>query len=103
MYVSDGELRRINKRYLGKDAYTDVMAFSMREGKRLKGTGGYLGDVVISVDAAGRQAAPFASTKARELALYLIHGVLHLLGYDDQTEKNALRMHRREEFILRNI
>ena len=80
-YVNDGRMRRLNKKYRGRDSFTDVLAFSMREGRRLKGQERFLGDIVISVDAAERQARYFNSTKERELKLYLIHGILHLLGY----------------------
>jgi probable rRNA maturation factor len=73
----------------------------MNEGRPLKGGEGYLGDIAISVDAARRQARIFDSTVSRELRLYLIHGVLHLLGYDDGTAKAARRMHRREEWLLK--
>jgi rRNA maturation RNase YbeY len=76
----------------------------MREGRPLKGGDEYLGDIIISIDAAQRQAKRFGSTRERELKLYLIHGVLHLLGYDDEKGSAALyKMRRRERFLLTRV
>lgn len=72
----------------------------MREGRHLKGEEEFLGDIIISVDAARRQARDFKTTKKKELVLYLIHGLLHLLGYDDETPKEAEKMKRRQEEIF---
>lgn len=99
-YVTDGRIRRLNRKYKGKGSCTDVLAFSMKEGRRLEGEGEFLGDVVISLDAARRQAGRFKSTYERELRLYLIHGILHLLGYDDLTGRDRQKMVKRQEELL---
>ncbi len=101
MYVTDRRMKKLNMLYRGRDAYTDVLAFSAREGVRVKGAAGYLGDIIISADAPARQAARFGSTKRREEILYIIHGILHLLGYDDTAPEARRRMSRRQEYILR--
>jgi len=62
---------------------------------------GFLGDIVISVDAAKRQAGYFNSTFERELKLYLVHGVLHLLGYDDETRAASRKMWKRQNEFLK--
>ena len=59
-----------------------------------------LGDVVISVDTAARQADEHGVSLAQELALLTVHGILHLLGHEDETESGANEMHRRERDIL---
>lgn len=100
VFASDACIRRLNKRYRKNDAFTDCLAFSALEGARIKGADKFLGDIAISVDAAGRQAKLFASTPDKELKLYVIHGVLHLLGYDDETRRGALKMKRRQEELM---
>lgn len=102
-YVTDAQIRRLNKKYRGEDSYTDVLAFSMIEGRHIRGEVGYLGDIVISLDAAKRQAKYFDSTKDKELKLYLIHGILHLLGYDDQTKRHIKKMKKRERELFKKV
>jgi len=102
-YVTDAQIRRLNKKYRGEDSYTDVLAFSMIEGRHIRGEVGYLGDIVISLDAAKRQAKYFDSTKDKELKLYLIHGILHLLGYDDQTKRHIGKMKKRERELFKKV
>lgn len=102
-YVNDELMKKLNLKYRGRDRYTDVLAFNMTEGKVLKGADGYMGDVIISLDAARRQAKDFGSTKKRELKLYLIHGMLHLLGYDDESRAGLKKMREKEEQLLNTI
>ena len=100
--VEDAEIARLNQRYLGKNHPTDVLAFSMREGKSLSGDTSLLGDVMISTETARRNARRFRSSLERELALYMVHGLLHLLGYEDKTSSQKRRMRGREKEILRH-
>lgn len=95
--MTDKEIKRLNKRYRGRDRATDVLAFSALEGRPVKGDERFLGDVVISLDAAEREASSFGSTPDRELKLYIVHGVLHLLGYGDETRRGLCRMKQKEE------
>jgi rRNA maturation RNase YbeY len=107
LLVGDQRMRVLNRRYRGKDRTTDVLAFAMREaftphGSRL--TPNMLGDVVISVSTAWRQAKEAGRSLDEELAWLLVHGILHLCGYDhERSEKEARRMHRRERMILRSL
>jgi probable rRNA maturation factor len=115
LFVSDQRMRSLNRQYRGKDRTTDVLAFAMREartphalrqaqGRLLRLTPDMLGDVVISVPTARRQAIEAGRSLDEELAWLLIHGILHLCGYDhERSEKEARRMHRRERMILRSI
>lgn len=100
--VSDREIRALNRRYLKKDRATDVLAFPQgpREMPGPAGARGLLGDVVISADRAAAQAPRYGQTVEGELNLLVIHGVLHLLGYDDTTRRTAARMDRRQREIL---
>lgn len=100
--IGDGRMRRLNREYRGKDRTTDVLAFAMRESGSPDGT--LLGDVVISVPTASRQAKEHGRALDEELAWLLVHGVLHLCGYDhEQSEQEARRMRRREQQILRQL
>jgi rRNA maturation RNase YbeY len=102
MFVGDQRMRGLNRRYRGKDRTTDVLAFAMREAPN--SAAGLLGDVVIAVPTAVRQAKQGQRSLEEELIVLLIHGILHLCGYDhERSEKEARRMHRRERMILRTI
>jgi probable rRNA maturation factor len=103
LLVSDPVMRTLNRDWRGKDRSTDVLSFSQREGD-----GGapaqLLGDVVISVDTAKRQAAERGESLVRESERLLIHGVLHLLGYDHEvSEQEARRMQRRERSLAQRL
>ena len=100
--VEDNAIRRLNARYLGKPWPTDVLAFSMREGPVLSGDSSLLGDLMISTEMALRNAKRFRSSLDREFALYLVHGLLHLLGYEDKTPSQKRRMRKEEQRVLRH-
>jgi probable rRNA maturation factor len=99
--VDDKVMARLNKAYLGCDGTTDVLAFDLRddpeEGKRIDG------ELVVSIDTAAREASERGHTVDAELALYVAHGVLHLLGFKDDQPETAARMHELEDEILSSI
>ena len=105
--IGDVRMRRLNREYRKQDRATDVLAFSMREapvpsGKRSATT--MLGDIVISIPTAIRQARAAGRSMNHELATLLIHGVLHLCGYDhERSPREALRMSRREKAVFQMI
>ena len=102
LFVGDQRMRGFNRRYRGKDCTTDVLAFAMREAPY--SSAHLLGDVVIAVPTAARQARQGQRSLDEELTILLVHGILHLCGYDhERSEKEARRMHRRERMILRAI
>ena len=107
MLVGDQRMRGLNRRYRGKDRTTDVLAIAMRKAftlHALRLTPDMLGDVVISVPTAWRQAKEARRSLDEELTWLLVHGILHLCGYDHaRSEREARRMHRRERMILRSI
>lgn len=92
-------MRQLNKRYRKQDKSTDVLAFPIQEGPGPRTD--LLGDVVISLPTAQRQAKESNHSLDRELAVLLVHGVLHLCGYDhERGGAEARRMQRRERAIL---
>ncbi len=98
--VDDRDIHRLNRAYRAADRPTDVLAFAMREGPRVPGDQATLGDVVISVDTAARQARGRAVAIAEEVRTLLIHGVLHLLGYDhERSAAEARRMRAKERAV----
>ncbi len=102
--VNDSEIRALNRRYLGEDRPTDVLAFSQMEGKFFPQRGTpFLGDVVISLQTARRAAPGYGNPWEVELLLYLCHGILHLMGYRDSTPGKRAMMEKKEQAILRKI
>jgi probable rRNA maturation factor len=92
--VSDREMRSINRKWRGKDKHTDVLSFPLDEGRR------HLGDVVISLDTARRQAREGGWPVSVELRRLLAHGLLHCAGHDHEKPDDALRMRRAERRLL---
>jgi probable rRNA maturation factor len=87
-FVSDREMRRVNREFRGKDKTTDVLSFPGEEG--------HLGDVMIAVPTARRQAAEAGHGVDRELKVLLLHGVLHCMGHDHETDQGEMeRLERR--------
>ncbi len=106
LFVSDRRIRSLNRRYLNHDRPTDVMAFSQLEGRlcrRHDESVPFLGDIVISTETAARQAREYGNGFLYELSLYLCHGILHLLGWDDSTPAAGARMGRKQQRILKTI
>lgn len=90
-FVSDAEIKKINNTYRGLNQATDILSFA---------GDGDLGEIIIDYDQIKRQAANFKNSGREELIFILAHGLLHLIGYDDQTEKQRLEMIKiGEEFI----
>jgi probable rRNA maturation factor len=101
--VDDDEIRSLNARWREIDRPTDVLAFAQREGDE-HGPSELLGDVVISVPTAKRQAVERGHSLDREIAELLVHGLLHLLGYDhERSPSEARRMFRRQREVLAAI
>ena len=98
--VGDDRMRRLNRRFRGFDRPTDVLSFPAENGKFPEDDedSTYLGDIVISVDTARRQALRRGSTLPRELRVLALHGLLHLLGHDHETDRGEMR---RIEYRLR--
>lgn len=97
--VGDARIRTLNRAWRGKDHATDVLSFPA--GDWPKGAGlRPLGDVVISLDTTVRNARAYGHTVEDELARYLAHGLLHLLGHDHERPKDAAQMAAAETRLL---
>jgi rRNA maturation RNase YbeY len=101
--VDDAEMARLNQHWRGRTGPTDVLAFALREGRHARHRGALLGDVVIAVGVARAQAAERGHDIETECRRLLIHGVLHLLGYDHERTKEARRMRARERALWRRL
>src|SRR5882724_2611343 len=101
--VDDAEIRRLNRDYRGKDRATDVLSFSLREGA-FGAVSAAIGDVVISLETAARQATERRATIEGEVDRLLVHGILHLAGYDHEVSaREERRMKRKEREMLARI
>lgn len=109
LLVDDAYIHQLNREYRGIDRPTDVLSFALREE-----TGeephylpvpedNLLGDIIISMETAARQAIEYGHSLDREMAYLAVHGCLHLLGYDHETEEEKRRMREKEEKILEMV
>lgn len=101
--VADDRMRELNLTWRGKDSTTDVLSFSQVEGEDMPEASPMLGDVVVSVDVLRRQADDGGWTVEEELARLLLHGVLHLVGYDHEDEGDAQVMRAEEARVVREL
>ena len=99
--VDDTAMAALNERHRGKSGPTDVLSFSLLEGAHSAYRGALLGDVVIDVEQAARQARRARRTLDDELARLTIHGVLHLLGHDHEQDGEARAMRAEERRLWR--
>jgi len=101
-FVDDAAIRLINRQYLSKDRPTNVISFSLQEGEFGAINAHMLGDIVISVDTAIRDAERGCFTVDEEILYLIIHGLLHLLGYNHENTSaaNARKMKREEKRLF---
>jgi rRNA maturation RNase YbeY len=100
LITDDEEIHRLNKRYLERDRPTNVLAFPMDRGDQGVNTC-MLGDIVISIDTAKREALEMGITQKQRFCELLVHGLLHLMGHDHEiSEKEEKRMQREEKRLL---
>jgi probable rRNA maturation factor len=97
VFCEDDFIHQLNREYRGKDKPTDVLSFPQDL------ESGMLGDVVISVPYAQRQAKALRQSTAKEVEWLFLHGVLHLLGYNDDTEEELEEMSRRARGVLQSV
>lgn len=93
VFLSDKEIQQVNKKYKHSDRPTDVLSFDL----------GSCGQILISSDTALRNSGIFNTPFEKEIVLYVIHGILHLFGYDDETAAQKKRMSRKENLILKRL
>jgi probable rRNA maturation factor len=96
----DPTIHALNRSHRRRNKPTDVLAFALREGKPLPGAEALLGDVVISLDTAQRQARERRHSLWTEVTILLAHGLLHLVGYDHRTDAEERRMNARADMLV---
>ncbi|WP_438298219.1 rRNA maturation RNase YbeY [Sporosarcina sp. FA15] len=106
-FMTDADIQEVNATYRGKNVPTDVISFALEElteGEVAiipeEGMPTALGDILISVETAERQAGEYGHDFNREIGFLALHGFLHLLGYDHLTEEEEAEMFRRQKEIL---
>lgn len=104
LLVDDARIRDLNRRYLNRDKPTNVLAFPMREGEFSTLHPNLLGDLVISVETAKRQSDRFGLNEMEMVILLMVHGVLHLVGYEHEgTKKGAREMSLKQKDLFRIV
>jgi len=93
-FMSDEDLLKINKEHLDHDFYTDIITFEYTEGKMISG------DLLISLDRVKENATKLSLNFSDELHRVMVHGVLHLCGYNDKTEAEQVEMRTKEDYYL---
>lgn len=103
--VDDPMIQVINKQYLGKDKPTNVISFSLQEGEFGNINPHLLGNIIISVETAGRDAQKGGLSFDEEIVFLIIHGFLHLIGYDhvNTSASNARKMKRKEKELFQTL
>ena len=94
IFCSDNYILDVNMKYLGHDYFTDIITFDYCEGKVLSG------DLFISIDSVRENAELYGATFEEELRRVMVHGLLHLVGYDDHTEEEQKVMRAKENYYL---
>lgn len=104
LLVDDSEIKTLNKDYLNRSGPTNVIAFPMKEGDFLDINPQLLGDVVISMETAGREALQSGISTEERFAQLLVHGILHLFGFDhEKSEQDARKMEKKSDELLKLI
>ena len=99
--VDNKKIKEMNNAFLGHNYATDVLSFAYETEEKQENN--VTGEIVISVEMAARLARRQERAVDGELALYLTHGLLHLLGYNDKKKADAKKMHQRERVLLTNL
>jgi len=104
LVVDDSEIKTLNKNYLNRSKPTNVIAFPMKEGDFSDINPQLLGDVVISIETAGREALQSEISTEERFAQLLVHGILHLFGFDhEKSEQDARKMEKKSNELLKLI
>ena len=97
VFTDNKKIKKINKTFLGHNFVTDVISFAYNNSSLENNISG---EIIISVEMAVKIAQKLKCTIEGEIALYLVHGLLHLLGYNDKLKRDARKMHQREKELL---
>ena len=108
VFVTDREIQTLNKKFLNRNYATDVLAFDLTERglsyakhkRKLRRVSAVEGDIIISTDTVFRNAKIYQKSPYEEVILCVVHGILHLLGYDDHAPADIRRMREKEEQLM---
>ncbi len=104
LFVNDAQIQALNRRYLRRDKPTNILAFPMREGEFSTLHPHLLGDLAISVETARRQMRRFGLDQMEMITLLMIHGILHLVGYEHEgTKKGSQEMASKQRELFRRV
>lgn len=106
LVTNDARIQELNRQYRRIDKPTDVLSFALEEDSSVVLPPGFprmLGDVIVSLETVSRQAQEHHGTPPKECAWALCHGVLHLLGYDHETDEQEARMRAQEQAVLTQL
>lgn len=108
--TDDEHIRELNKKYRGLDRATDVLSFALHESDEPEiifedgeSQADVLGDIVVSVERARSQSLEYGHSFRRELIFLIVHGMLHLLGYDHMEESDRLEMEAEQKFVMSEL
>jgi len=99
-FVDNRKIKALNKKYMGRNRSTDVLSFLLEEGAARR-KDRLIGDIYISSDTASENAGRFKTSFDKELFRYVIHGILHLVGFNDKTVKEKNKIKKLEEVYLK--
>lgn len=94
IFCSDNYILQVNQQYLGHDYYTDIITFDYTEGDKLSG------DLFISIDTVKANSEEYGTEFDNELNRVIVHGLLHLIGFDDHNERDIALMRKKEDYYL---
>lgn len=97
IFATDSYMKKLNREFLKKDYYTDVIAFDYRQGNIVDG------EIYIGIEIIKRNARIYNTSFLNEVVRVMVHGVLHIIGYDDKNEKDRKEMREREDFYIRRL
>ena len=103
IFIDNPRIHEINLAYRGVDRPTDVISFALEDNKTIDLGVRLLGDIYISIDKAKEQATSFGHSLRREISFLVVHGLLHLLGYDHMTEEEEKVMFAKQEELLQKF
>ena len=95
-FVTDQAIQKLNSRFHGRDIPTDVLAFSLGDDPK-----SIIADIIVSADTAVSQSKEYKTSPSREMCLYVIHGLLHIAGFNDLTKADREGMRRKEKEYLK--
>lgn len=101
VFVDDRKMKKINRQYLGRNVTTDVVSFPIKE--KLPDGFYHLGEIVVSLDQARRQAKELGVSEEEEIARLVTHGALHLLGYEEGKIKGGKKMQQVQEKVVKTV